>query len=296
VPVEGNVGLAISVIMRVVIKTVVDYTGVVQFRSPLDVGGLHWTLNLAFNYAAAFVIIPLFFKSSERSSAVSISQDDAFVMASNTTLAAVVTFTSFIFLMKSEYRSSFWSTERGASWPKKRFLQGENDAVRASVFEFNKGMWKEIAPQVEDWVRQGWREWQEERPPWFTDHWKAEIPEEWVPIEGKYDHKQARRNSLSLHEGIFGRDTDLSLAGDDDTEARGSHPRAKERKASMKKRKSAPRKSVVRLLMSAVAKAEVSEAAKRAEYAMKAKKDMEEKRSRRRSIEKERRSSRVEPA
>ncbi|GMH72172.1 hypothetical protein TrLO_g7137 [Triparma laevis f. longispina] len=45
-PVDGLVGLALSLLVRVVVKFIVDFAGIFQFRHPNEVGGLYFTLNL----------------------------------------------------------------------------------------------------------------------------------------------------------------------------------------------------------------------------------------------------------
>ena len=46
VPVPGAAGFAISLIARVVVKFVVDFTCCMQLRHPKEVGGLYFTMNI----------------------------------------------------------------------------------------------------------------------------------------------------------------------------------------------------------------------------------------------------------
>jgi hypothetical protein len=36
--------------------------------------------------------------------------------------------------------------------------------------------------------------WEREKPDWFTDNWKAKVPVDWVPKEGKAEHRKARES------------------------------------------------------------------------------------------------------
>ena len=44
-PLKGYKKLVVSVLMRVMIKVITDFTGVIQFRHPSEVGGLQWTIG-----------------------------------------------------------------------------------------------------------------------------------------------------------------------------------------------------------------------------------------------------------
>jgi hypothetical protein len=96
--------------------------------------------------------------------------------------------------MKKRYRSTFWSTETGNEWVQTAFLQGASDAIKKSVLTKNKGKWKAIEPQVKEWVKGGWLGWERDNPDWFTDHWKSKVPSDWVPTEGKPEHKRAKES------------------------------------------------------------------------------------------------------
>ena len=43
VPLEGALSVAESVVERFLVKVIVDYTGVIQFRGPGELGGFAWT-------------------------------------------------------------------------------------------------------------------------------------------------------------------------------------------------------------------------------------------------------------
>jgi len=58
-PVDGVAGLLVSLLMRVGVKLVSDFTGLIHCRCPQEVGGLYWTVNmflaLLASFASAFV-------------------------------------------------------------------------------------------------------------------------------------------------------------------------------------------------------------------------------------------------
>jgi hypothetical protein len=106
-------------------------------------------------------------------------------------------FAVFLGLMKKKYRSTFWSMETGNEWIQSFFIQGGSDDIKMYVIGFNKAKWKAIEPQVKECIREGWMGWEREKPSWFTDNWKSRVPVDWVPKEGKAEHRKARERSVA---------------------------------------------------------------------------------------------------
>jgi hypothetical protein len=46
VPLEGAASVVESVLERFVVKVLVDFTGVIQFRAAMEMGGCFWTLDM----------------------------------------------------------------------------------------------------------------------------------------------------------------------------------------------------------------------------------------------------------
>ena len=65
---------------------------------------------------------------------------------------------------------------------RKNFLEG-TDFMKAIIFSKNKGYRKPIEDKVATWVKEGWATWEEEKPEWFTDKWKASVPEYMKPTK-----------------------------------------------------------------------------------------------------------------
>ena len=46
-------------------------------------------------------------------------------------------------------------------------------------------------------MKQEWAGWEREKPAWFNDCWKAKVPPDWVPEEGRWEWEKAKtRNSV----------------------------------------------------------------------------------------------------
>ena len=57
---SGVLGWSISVFLRGVNKTIVDFTLLVQMRHPSEIGGMYWSWNIAANQLFCFVSVYLY--------------------------------------------------------------------------------------------------------------------------------------------------------------------------------------------------------------------------------------------
>jgi hypothetical protein len=62
-PLEGVGGLALSLLMRVIVKTITDFTGVIQFRAAGEMGGVMWLWTMCLALVAPWVAVPIYFGS-----------------------------------------------------------------------------------------------------------------------------------------------------------------------------------------------------------------------------------------
>ena len=107
---------------------------------------------------------------------------------------------------------------------RKNFLEGK-EVMKAIIFSKNKGYRKPIVDKVATWVKESWATWEEEKPEWFTDQWKASVheymkpakktgdvdgedkiaakkeDEEAITVEGQEEQKGRRRSVLELISG-----------------------------------------------------------------------------------------------
>jgi hypothetical protein len=62
-PVDGTAGFAFSLWARFIFKVLADFTSVVQFRAPAEIGGLYFTVNSVMAFVFCFAAIKIFFAS-----------------------------------------------------------------------------------------------------------------------------------------------------------------------------------------------------------------------------------------
>jgi hypothetical protein len=204
VPLDGLFGFFFSFILRIMVKFISDYTGVIQFRANGELGGLYWTINIANAVLFTFAAMEAYYSVTPADS-LALPKGTARLSLVGLSVAWAATFSLIMTLMKREYRRTFFSTQSGNSWAQSFFLNGETDAARSKTLKLNKKKWKAIEPQVKAWVQEGWWKWKEDKPDWFTDAWIAKIPDNMIPNDEDRQPLRAmrRRNSASVREVLF---------------------------------------------------------------------------------------------
>ena len=169
IPVNGGLGLTLSLIIRVVFKVLVDYAGVLHFRSPQDLGGVYFTANMFFALAGCFVSVW-----------VGGGGGAEWAIVWGLSVGWLASFGGILKLMKKEYRGSFFSFKTAKESTMERWAS-DDEAVKSSMLGKNKRQWMKVRGEVREWVRGNWWRWQEERPKWFNDSFVAKVPDDFIP-------------------------------------------------------------------------------------------------------------------
>jgi hypothetical protein len=201
VPAGGGADILVSVVSRVVGKVVTDFTSMVQFRHPNEVGGASWM----FGFVLSMVSLPVALVVAEphiedRGSSLAWTVVMYFIPGS------LVCFTVFFLLIERKYWNTFLSTQRGKDLTMSSFLDGESDVIKFGVFNSSRHHWVSIEEKIKKWVGENWAKWEEEKPEWFTDQKKAMVPVEFIPTIGAARRKESvRRASVNaVAEGGLG--------------------------------------------------------------------------------------------
>jgi len=208
-PIDGAAGMGVSLLFRVGVKVITDYTGLVHFRASSELGGVYWTLNVLLAIALTFASVHIHFKSDVDEA---ISEGTAWMAASLLGGAWVAVFLAFLVLMKKKYRATFLSLQTGNDFYQNYFLKtGNADETRASILKRNRHLWQSIRPQVRDWFTENWPRWVEEGPEWFTPVFISNVDDDLLPPEVLVQQKLmgggARRRS-SITDSVRRRSTD----------------------------------------------------------------------------------------
>jgi hypothetical protein len=196
-PIDGPFGYFVSFLFRAVVKFLSDYTGVVQFRHPYELGGAYWSTNFVASVLFSFVSVIFYLKGTTGGGEAAISGSAAWKFVGYLSSAWAMTSALILAMMKEEYRKTFFTTKTGKQLTMDRFNNSGDEAVQIVVFNTNKLHWEPIRPLLAAWVGKNWWSWKREKPDFFTDSLVAKIPLDMIPEE---DSKQAQRRRSSIQD------------------------------------------------------------------------------------------------
>jgi hypothetical protein len=180
-PVDGFLGVFVSFAWRFVNKVIVDFTGNVHFRGSAELGGLYWSFNMIVAVMSPFLVVKLYFtNAAAKHIEVVVSEKAAWLIVGLLCSTWLTSSLCFLKLMKKKYRKTFFSAESGNDWAMSFFLKGDTDAKRVKPLRLNKNKWKKIQPEMKEFVLANWEKWEEEKPEFFSDAFKARVDDDWL--------------------------------------------------------------------------------------------------------------------
>jgi hypothetical protein len=183
--VGGNAEIVSSIVSRVLVKVLVDFTSIVQFRHPNEVGGMYWM----FGFVLTMGSLPFAIIIAEKGDVEDKRLKLAWAAVGSLIPFAVVCFLIFLLITKIKYFGTFVSLQRGKDLTIQRFRDSADDALKAdSIFRNSKHHWESIEEEVKSWVEANWERWEEEKPDWLGDAIRARVPVEYIP-----ESRDARR-------------------------------------------------------------------------------------------------------
>jgi hypothetical protein len=190
IPLGGNLEIGNSILFRVVIKVIVDFTSIVQFRHPNEVGGAYWLFGLVLTMGSLPVSIYL---ASPYIDGKAI--DIASSIMNYFILITTLCFAVFFLNIEKKYWHTFWSIQKSKDYSMAYFLEGESDEMKFIVFTNSRHQWVSIEGELKKWVESNWAKWEEEQPYWFTDVRKALVPVDFIPADGDARRKESVRRA-----------------------------------------------------------------------------------------------------
>ena len=216
-----GLGVPISLLLRIIEKIALDFTGFVQLRNPVDAGGWYYSFNAVMTHVACFVSAALYSAystgvtpatgsySAVNPGANSTSANATATLAANgavadnyarahstkiiddiTLFVTVITisavwmfaFVGLLLTMKREYRGTFVSLQTGCAYARGFFMDNMGDDTRRiAIFFFNERQWRSIRGAVRQWVLGAYATWLLLSPSWLNDGLRRLIPDDFMP-------------------------------------------------------------------------------------------------------------------
>jgi hypothetical protein len=144
-------GVGLAVLCRGLIKMLVDFSGCVHFRNPMDLGGAYWMFNAVMSQLSCIVSVVLYDRYFVGDAKIS----GPLLYGTVGALGAVwlVAVCAFLLIIKREYVHTFVSLQSGSDYVISYFHDNLDEARRIQVFYCNELLWEAIRPAVRTWVR-----------------------------------------------------------------------------------------------------------------------------------------------
>ena len=192
VPAGGSSEIFISILLRIIVKIISDFTLIVQLRHPNEVGGAYWIFGFVLTMGSLPVAIQIAASQELGETAVKL----AVIVAKYFMPLSIVCLGFFFLTINRQYWHTFFSMQRGKDLTVQNFKEG-NDAVKAKyTFKYSKRHWISIEEDVKAWVSTNWEKWEEEKPEWFDDNMKKRVPIEYIPTGEAKRRESVRRASV----------------------------------------------------------------------------------------------------
>jgi hypothetical protein len=190
-PVGGKTEILSSIVCRVLVKVVTDFTSIVQFRHPYEVGGMYWM----FGFVLTMGSLPVAISLAERRDLAEEVVSFAWTVVGIFIPCIVVLFAVFFLNTEKKYWGTFLSFQRGKDLTMKNFREGSDAGKANYTFLTSKHHWKVNVKEVKAWVEANWHRWEEEKPDWFDDAMRARVPVEYIPGAGDARKRESVRRA-----------------------------------------------------------------------------------------------------
>ena len=193
---EGVMSWVITGIFRVVIKLITDFTLIIQFRHPFELGGAYWSFNVFSNQCFCFLSVHLFGTYSNNASEEVL--EVLWQVVGGLFIFSMLNFGLFLKSINQEYLWSFFNTLTGKQFAVLTYHEAESDEMRFEIFGHHPSFYDSINEELMIWMNENWEKWEENKPEWFTADAIASVPADMLPVTvlEAMGGKDGRRKSI----------------------------------------------------------------------------------------------------
>jgi len=212
-PLPNGTSLAISLLFRVAMKVVSDFTGMLHARHPYEMGGAYWMFNMFYTQVMLFVVVNVRSSTySEEGQNPVFSEEKLWILACSLSALWLVAVVVLLLSCEKGFMHTFFQLTRAWEYNKSLFDTGD-DEYRMSIFDDHEAYYMWYKKEVKGWLGEAWHRLNTEKPTWFTEGISARVPTEFIPhtqhqsvreeMSGnEYAAKRRRKSSVILREMI----------------------------------------------------------------------------------------------
>ena len=203
-PLEGKTGWIMSILVRMTVKIVTDFTGCIHFRHPKEVGGLYYSLTLLQAQVGSAVFAKLYVDANE-GDADALAAETVYAFAATVSATWASSYALFFAHIKTGYAGTFIDTRSAVKYTVDVFndpLAG--DAQKAEVVTNTRLYWRSIEDEVQKSLAAKWASWEREKPKFFTKVWISNLHDDMLPARVLAERGRSGRRRSSNTEAMFG--------------------------------------------------------------------------------------------
>ena len=184
---------------RIVAKTIVDFSGCIQFRHPKELGGAAFCVSMLWAQVMPFVSLSLL----EGDNGVKDTKEIVTIFLACSFCLWCTTSAVFFCTISRSYAHTFYDTKTGPQYVRDNFLKGTEDRQKFhAIFKNRLSYTKPIHNEVKEWVDANVDSWEVEKPHWYK---VSMVPDDFLPsrvLEAEGGTKRRHRHSYSLRESM----------------------------------------------------------------------------------------------
>jgi len=196
--VEGGLKIMMALLMHMVNKTIVDFTGMIHLRGPKMAGGFMFLILAIAAQVLPFVAFEIYKKSDDVENKLDLKELEMALRALAGTWAINVLL--FFMLIKRKYRKTFWDPQTAWQMVIATYKSTDDPFQKMNaIFTNHISMSQRIKPEVIKYMAENWAEWERTKLSWFTPVFISKIPDEFIPQRNLVELGGARRRRSSVN-------------------------------------------------------------------------------------------------
>ena len=187
---KGWKSWTLSLLMRIGVKIITDFTAMLHARHPLEMGGAYFLFNLV--YTQCQLILMIYLQSTDAAAEAAkerggldradlvLQRDDLIIIASVILSLWVLAIVLLLRFSCKGYTKTLLSFQTGKQFNRARFNTGD-DEVMITIFKDHPSYYEDYQTEIVDWLEDRWQVWHTSQPTWLTKTVLDTVPAHLVP-------------------------------------------------------------------------------------------------------------------
>ena len=195
-PLPQGTSIASSLLTRIAMKIVADFTGILHARHPYEMGGAYWLFNMFYTQIMLFVAVWLGSNTDNQEvEHLLLGKDRLWIVTTCLFLLWVFSLTILLVSCERGFIHTFFQLTRAWEYNRAMFDTGD-DEYRMYIFTDHESYFMWYKGEVKEWLSKAWERMHREKKDWFNKVDLTSIPLELVP---NFEHESVKEEMRSSH-------------------------------------------------------------------------------------------------